>query len=158
MIFVTVGLHNQGFDRLVREMDELAGQIKEEVIIQRGASAYLPRNARFFDYCSREESEQLFQKARLVVCQAGIGSIITALKYEKAFVVVPRLKKYKEHNSDHQLEVAREVGKRYGVPFTLEVKEIKGLLDSVKPVSKDNTGKGKIIQVVKEFIEEGVDE
>lgn len=35
MIFVTVGMHNQGFDRLIEKCDLLAGQIEDKMIIQR---------------------------------------------------------------------------------------------------------------------------
>ncbi|RKY56218.1 MAG: beta-1,4-galactosyltransferase, partial [Candidatus Neomarinimicrobiota bacterium] len=36
MIFVTVGSHYKGFERLVEKMDEIAGKIEEEVIMQIG--------------------------------------------------------------------------------------------------------------------------
>ena len=41
MIFVTVGTHEQSFERLVKEMDRLVetGVITEEVFIQTGISA-----------------------------------------------------------------------------------------------------------------------
>ena len=44
MIFVTVGTHEQPFDRLVKYIDELVkvGEIKEEVVIQAGYSTYEP--------------------------------------------------------------------------------------------------------------------
>ena len=40
MIFVTVGTHEQPFDRLIRKVDELKenGIIQEDVIIQTGFS------------------------------------------------------------------------------------------------------------------------
>ena len=50
MIFATVGLHYMGFERLIRKMDELAGEIDEEVIIQTGHTKYQPRNAAFFAF------------------------------------------------------------------------------------------------------------
>lgn len=45
MIFVTVGTHEQPFNRLVKKMDELKkeGIITEEVIIQTGFSTYKPQ-------------------------------------------------------------------------------------------------------------------
>ncbi len=38
MIFVTVGTHHQGFDRLVQAADELAAELDEQVVIQRGVT------------------------------------------------------------------------------------------------------------------------
>jgi UDP-N-acetylglucosamine transferase subunit ALG13 len=49
MIFVTVGTHPGGFDRLVQQMDKIAGLIKEKVVIQRGFTRYTPRNAEYFE-------------------------------------------------------------------------------------------------------------
>ena len=42
MIFVTVGMHTAGFERLVKKMDEIAGKIDEEVIMQIGGTS-IPR-------------------------------------------------------------------------------------------------------------------
>ena len=44
MIFVTVGTHEQGFDRLIKEIDRLKEQnvIEEDVIIQKGYTEYEP--------------------------------------------------------------------------------------------------------------------
>ena len=45
MIFVTVGTHEQPFNRLVEYIDKLKekGKIEEEVIIQTGYSTYQPQ-------------------------------------------------------------------------------------------------------------------
>ena len=42
MIFVTVGTHEQPFNRLIEKMDELVekGEIKEKVVPQYGFSTY----------------------------------------------------------------------------------------------------------------------
>ena len=43
MIFVTVGTHEQPFNRLIQKVDELKkdGTIQDDVIIQTGFSTYL---------------------------------------------------------------------------------------------------------------------
>ena len=45
MIFVTVGTHEQPFNRLVKKVDDLKknGIIQEDVIIQTGFSTYEPQ-------------------------------------------------------------------------------------------------------------------
>ena len=49
MIFVTVGTHEQPFDRLVKKMDDLVaeGVIREPVMIQTGYSTYEPKHCSF---------------------------------------------------------------------------------------------------------------
>ena len=49
MIFVTVGTHEQPFNRLIQKVDELKrdGVITEEVIMQTGFSTYEPKNCQW---------------------------------------------------------------------------------------------------------------
>lgn len=55
MIFVTVGTHEQPFNRLVKAVDELKrdGIITEDVIMQTGFSTYEPK------YCQWSETTPL---------------------------------------------------------------------------------------------------
>ena len=106
MIFVTIGMHSQGFDRLIKKMDEIAGKIDEEVIMQIGSTKYKPKNARYFDFIKDfEKIKELNKTARVVVCHGGAGTIITALEEGKPVIAVPRLKKHREHINNHQLEL-----------------------------------------------------
>ena len=49
MIFVTVGTHEQPFNRLIQKIDELKkdGVIQDEVIVQTGFSTYEPENCQW---------------------------------------------------------------------------------------------------------------
>jgi beta-1,4-N-acetylglucosaminyltransferase len=105
LIFVTVGAHYRGFERLVKKMDEIAGKIEEKVIIQIGSTDYKPSNAEFFNFASFEEVERLSRAARVIVSHGGTGSILTALEEQKPLIVVPRLKEFNEHLNNHQLEL-----------------------------------------------------
>ena len=60
MIFVTVGTHEQQFDRLVRCVDRLKaeGKITEEVMIQTGFSSYEPKACRWSKLCSYQEMNE----------------------------------------------------------------------------------------------------
>jgi beta-1,4-N-acetylglucosaminyltransferase len=107
LILVTVGTHHQGFDRLVRSMDQLATQFDERVIIQRGSSSYRPRCAEHFRVTNSQEMAGLTQAARVVVGHAAAGAIILSLNYDKPLVLVPRLRKLGEVLDDHQLELAK---------------------------------------------------
>jgi len=107
MIFVTVGTHSQQFDRLVSGADQLAVQIKEKVIIQRGCSNYVPRYAEYFRWTSSNHMEVLIRDARVVISQSSAGAIILALKFGKPLVLVSRLKRYGENHDDHQQQLAR---------------------------------------------------
>lgn len=131
MIFVTVGNHNQGFDRLIKKMDEIAGKTDEQVIMQIGYTTFKPVNAEYFSFLeSFEEILRLNREARVVVSHAGAGSIVTALKEKTPVIVVPRLKKYVEHMNDHQLEIAKAMSENKNVTVIYDVETLDDCLKS----------------------------
>lgn len=63
MIFVTVGTHEQPFNRLIKKIDELKknGIITEEVIIQTGFSTYEPVYCRWEKLISYEQMKKMLR-------------------------------------------------------------------------------------------------
>ena len=112
MIFVTVGTHYQGFDRLVRSTDEMAKRIDEEVLIQYGSSNYLPKYSSGFRYVEREKFINYIRNSRIVICHGGVGTILDILLNDKRPIIVPRQKKFKEASDDHQFEIAWALEKK----------------------------------------------
>lgn len=110
MILVIVGLM-YGFDRLVREMDRISSDINEEIVMQIGNTKYEPKNVKYYRFVSEEKINNLYNDARIVICHAGVGTILSSLIRNKLVVVVPRRMKYGEHIDDHQLEIAKELEK-----------------------------------------------
>ena len=106
MIFVTVGTHYQGFERLIQKMDKIAAEIDDEVIMQTGYTKYEPRNAKWFKFMEYDEILNIYKKADIIVSHAGAGTLLDAMSFEKRVIVVPRLKKFDEHIDDQQLELA----------------------------------------------------
>jgi UDP-N-acetylglucosamine transferase subunit ALG13 len=113
MILVTVGTHDQQFDRLVIGADELAGMVNEKVIIQRGCSNYLPHYSEHYQWVTGQKFDSLIDEARIVITQASAGTIIQSLQRGKPLVVVPRLMKYHENHNDHQTQLAGALGIQY---------------------------------------------
>jgi UDP-N-acetylglucosamine transferase subunit ALG13 len=62
MIFVTIGSAVKGieFTRLIKKMDDIAGKIDEEVVMQIGTVPYEPQNAKYFRYASYQENLSYF--------------------------------------------------------------------------------------------------
>lgn len=105
MIFVTVGTNEAPFDRLLRVVADL--RVTEPCIVQCGASAVRPLGARCVDFLSFDEVAAHVREARVVVCHAGVGSVMVALMNGKRPIVVPRLHRFGEAVDDHQLTFAR---------------------------------------------------
>ena len=114
MIFVTVGTHEQPFDRLLKWIDEMVKnkQINEKVIIQKGYTEYEPINCESYKLISYNEMQNFIREARIVITHGGPASFIAPLSIGKIPIVVPRKKEFSEHVNNHQLEFAKEVEKR----------------------------------------------
>ena len=107
MIFVTVGTHEQSFNRLIEYMDRWAKTVDEEVIIQTGVSSYEPVNCKWQQFFKQQEVYDLIEQARIVITHGGVSSYLDVLQRDKIPIVVPRTSKFHEHVNDHQLEFAR---------------------------------------------------
>ena len=60
---------------------------------------------KIIDLIPIDEFDELVKKCDILITHGGIGSIITGLKYKKRVIAVPRLKKYREHTNDHQVQI-----------------------------------------------------
>lgn len=136
MIFVTVGTHEQPFNRLVEEVDRLkgAGEIDDEVIIQRGYSTYEPKYCKSYDLIPWEEMQKYNREARIVITHGGPASFLDVLALGKVPIVVPRQAQFNEHVNDHQLEFCREVAKRLNNIIVVE--NILDLKEKIENYSK----------------------
>ena len=113
MIFVTVGTHPGQFNRLVKRIDEIAPQIKEKIIVQRGFTKYVPKNVESFEFAP--DLSPYFNKARIVISHSATSLIEFIMSHNKPIITVPRQKKYGEHINDHQVEFADFLAKKAGV-------------------------------------------
>ena len=94
MIFVTVGTHEQPFDRLLKCIDKMIeeGKIKEEVIVQKGYTEYELKNCKSYKLIGYDEMQQYIMDARIVITHGGPASFLNVLSFNKIPIVVPRRK------------------------------------------------------------------
>ena len=153
MIFVITGMGWAQFDRLIKKMDEIAGMIDEEVVMQIGKTQYKPKNAKYFDFIDSDQVAEFTSKARIIVCHGGAGTIISALEEGKQVIAVPRLKRYNETLDDHQkelIEVLANAGKIKGV---YDVENLMEALNSPFTTSSENKEINKsLVKALKEYI------
>ena len=93
MIFVTVGTHEQPFDRLVSYMDDLCRQkvLKETVVIQTGYSTYVPEYCQWSKLYPYEVMADYVKRARIIITHGGPSSFIMALQALRAMTVFPEV-------------------------------------------------------------------
>ena len=136
MIFVTVGTHEQQFNRLIEYVDKLKKDdvIKEEVIIQTGFSTYDPKYCKWSNLLPYREMEKNVRNARIVITHGGPASFIMPVQMGKTPIVVPRQYKYGEHVNDHQVDFVKAVAERKGI--IIPVINIEELQDKI--INYDN--------------------
>lgn len=153
MLFVTVGTHNQGFERLVKKIDEIAPKLDQEIIIQKGRTEYKPKNCKYKAFFPQVGFEKMCRKASVVITHGGIGSIITPLKMGKPVIVVPRLKQYNEHTDDHQLQITKELESQKKILAVYDIANLMGAIKKAKQSKVKNFEKnGKIPTLIENFI------
>ena len=132
MIFVTVGTHEQPFNRLIKAVDELKrdGIITEDVIMQTGFSTYEPKYCKWSKLIPYQDMVKNVENAHIVITHGGPASFIMPLQIGKTPIVVPRQYKFGEHVNDHQVEFARNVAERMGT--IIPVEDISTLGDVIK--------------------------
>lgn len=124
-VFVSVG-SMMPFDRLTRAMDEWAAQHPEvPVEIQIGKGAYEPRHARWVRKLPLADYQLRVSGCALFVAHCGMGSIIAAIEAGKPILMLPRLAAQGEHNNDHQLATARNIGVRPGLHVAADEADLK---------------------------------
>ena len=126
MIFVTVGTHEQPFDRLIREVDRLKAQsvISDEVFIQLGYSRYIPTHCKYQQFLGYPQWEAMVKDAHIVITHGGPGSIMLALHNGKVPIAVPCTRQYGEHVDDHQLQFVKRMEQKGRLLAVYEIEEL----------------------------------
>ncbi len=128
MIFVAVGTQFP-FDRLVRCVDEWAGEHAVDGLAQIARGDYEPRHLRWERFMTTAVFEAQLRAADLIVSHAGMGNIITALDHRKPIVVMNRQHALGEHRNDHQRDGLEWMAKLPGVYTATTSDEVQAWLD-----------------------------
>ena len=107
MILATIGTNEQPFDRLVRAVADL--RVDEPLIVQYGSSSIRGEHGEWIDFMSFDQLAERMREARVVICHAGVGSIMLARRCGRRPLVVPRRLHLGEAVDDHQLGIARRL-------------------------------------------------
>lgn len=157
MILILLGTQNNSFHRLIEEIEKLIqkGIIKEKVIVQAGYTKVNCKEIETLELVSKEELEELQNKANIIITHGGVGSIMQCITKGKKVIAVSRLKKYKEHVNDHQKEIVEAFNEKGYIIGITEVEELEQALKKVKifePKQYIRNNK-KILKIIEDFIE-----
>ena len=156
MVLVLLGTQNNSFHRLLEEVQKNIdnGNIKEEVIVQKGYTKFESENMTLYNQLPLDEIKELTENANLIITHGGVGSIINSIEKSKKVIAIPRLKKYNEHVNDHQLDIIKSFNE---LGYIIGLNGVEELEEALKKVQKfepkpyiKNTG--NILKMVEEFI------
>jgi UDP-N-acetylglucosamine transferase subunit ALG13 len=158
MIFVTVGT-DLPFDRLVRVVDEWAqANQRADVFAQIGETDWKPAHIAYSKFLQPPEFTKRFSSASVIVAHAGMGTILSALQWEKPILVMPRRATLGEQRNEHQLATARrlsELGKVTVAMDEAELRERLERLSDLKPREKIGAFAGAdLITALRGFIQQ----
>ncbi|AOL93009.1 glycosyltransferase [Porphyrobacter sp. LM 6] len=97
------------------------------------------------------------ERSRLIVSHAGIGTILTAARFAKPIVLIPRRAALEEHRNDHQLATVAQLATRPGILVARDETELsdriaEGLAMDVLPGQEPPTAR-QLNDAIAAFIE-----
>lgn len=136
LVFATVGA-TLPFERLTSIVVEAkkSGLITGQVVLQTGETANPPApfpGLEVVEGIPFEDLRKLLQRASLVVCHGGTGSLITALAAQCRVIAIPRSAALGEHYDDHQSEITDNFQRRGLIETAHDVASFAEALERVK--------------------------
>lgn len=164
MIFVTVGTHEQPFNRLIKEVDRLVetSVIKDDVFIQTGYSTYEPQFCKWSSLISFDKMNELMETSDIIITHGGPATFMSAIANGKKPIVVPRQEKYDEHVNDHQVDFAQQVKERYNsIEVVTEISKLRNYLNQDLKIdgnesSNNNSFCTELRAIVKDMFKEKI--
>ena len=114
-VFCTVGTQLP-FDRMLESIDNVANCLPSiGFFAQIGQSSYTPKNMDWVRSLDEHTYHEYLKKAEVLIGHAGMGTIITAIDYDKPLIIFPRVFSMGEHRNDHQSSTAKKFANRSNV-------------------------------------------
>ena len=137
MVFVTVGTQDKEFRRLLVEVERLikCGKINETVVAQIGNTKFCTdldsSKMHLIEFTTPREVDTLIDNASFIITHGGVATIIEGLNRGKKIIAVPRLKEFKEHVNDHQLQIIENFDARGFIIGLRGVEELEDALEKI---------------------------
>lgn len=157
MILVTLGTQDKSFKRLLEAIQKQIdnGNIKDKVVVQAGHTKFESKDMEIFELIPMEKFDELIDSCEILITHGGVGSIITGLKHNKKVIAAARLKEYKEHTNNHQLQIIENFSND---GYILALNNFDDLGEKLKEAKKFKPKKYKsntdnMIKLIEDFID-----
>lgn len=135
MVLVLIGTQKQDFSRLFKMLENSEELKNEKIIVQSGYTKYEGKKLKCIPFMSHDDLIEKTRQADYIICHGGVGTIFDSMYENKKILAVPRLKKYKEHINDHQIEVCSKLQEE---GYILYLKEGENLDEKIKLLKQTN--------------------
>ena len=158
MILVTLGTQDKSFERLLKAIDKKIeeNKITDEVVVQAGMTKYKSKNMKIYDFVEYDKFDDLIKTCDILITHGGVGSIITGLKNNKKVIAAARLKQYREHTNDHQLQIIENFKDSGYIIELYDFDKIDKKINEAKTFNpkKYKSNKDKFIELIDKKIQE----
>jgi UDP-N-acetylglucosamine transferase subunit ALG13 len=156
MIFITVGTDHP-FDRLIKAVDHWAAtRGRHDFYAQVGRHAWKPNFIPFVEMLPHAELLDCIHSAELIISHAGMGTILSAIKFRKKIIVLPKLAKLGEHRNDHQMATCRRLLNHSVVNIAFTESDIFQMLENpdllIVPEFTRSVSNNSLIDGIRNFI------
>ncbi len=149
MIFVTLGNVPIPFARLAGKVDEIAGRMNEEIIIQYGYTDYPFKNVKVYKFLSSNEMERYLNDAFFIISHGGYGTLSECIKKNKKVIAVPRVQGEHNHSQEELVKALEEEGYIIGV---YDINDLEAEMKSIHSFIPRPFKRGNAEKVINEFI------
>jgi UDP-N-acetylglucosamine transferase subunit ALG13 len=144
------------FDRLVNAVASLNPAIRpSRLIAQVGKGGTRPEGMDVRESIDFGEMQQLLERANVVFCHGGTGSLITALRAGCRVVAMPRSADLGENNDDHQREIVAALAERGLIEVAEDAIALQGAVERAlaKPAQRATTDATALIRRLRKLTE-----
>jgi UDP-N-acetylglucosamine transferase subunit ALG13 len=145
---------------MIRVVDDWArAERRTDVFAQIGRTEWRPSFIPFAPFLEPAEFGRCFAGATAVIAHAGMGTILSALRFEKPILVMPRRAALGEHRNDHQLATAQRLVELGKIHVALDERELLDHLANLETLqARAHTGDyaaPALLAAIREFVHRG---
>ena len=110
--FITVGNGEESFSRLFKYVEKFIDILPNPIIAQCGNTKFESKKIRVSNFFELRDFKKHIANSEIIICHAGVGTLMQAIKLNKIPICIPRLAQFDEIINDHQIDIAEALAKQ----------------------------------------------
>ena len=152
MIFVTIGV-SRPFDRLIKEIDSIAGRSDYDFLLQIGHTKYEPKNCEFFRFKPYNDIISFIESSEFVICQGGFGSIFNALSRGKSVIAIAKTFEWDDTAND-QTDLVQFLEAKGKIAGVYSISDLEETIRNFNPRDRKVVHRPDISEAIRNYLED----